>query len=278
MRDNLALVSADVGLDELDRELLLLLSALQVSPPLAAITNLLSPFTLGSAAEVCAAALGRPRPEVTSRLGPSGRLVQIGFVTVTDRGRQLTDKLEIDYRVTELVHLDRLKPGSLLARMLPEARPAELELADFAHLGPDLDVVIRLLRAALERRATGINVLLHGETGTGKSELCRVISKALGARLHMAGVHDGEGRDPSLRERITSLRLGNRVLDRAPALLHFEEMEDLDVPDMNFYGFAGVMPRLSKAFLNDLLEINRVPTFWSTNRIANVDGALPPAF
>ena len=274
VRSNIATIAGEVGLDELDRDLLLFLTAMHVSPALVAVTTLLGPFTLAGAAEVCAAALGRSRPELTTRLATTGRLVQIGFLSVTDRGRQLTDKIEIDPRVLDLVHLDPVKPGALLARLLPESRPAELDLADYAHLGGDVDLVVQLLRAALKRRAAGVNVLLYGETGTGKTELARVIACALGVRLHLAGMHDGEGRDPSLRERIASLRLGNRILDRAPAILLFDEMEDLDGPDMNVYGFMGVVPRLSKAFLNDLLETNRVPTLWCTNRVSQVDPAF----
>ena len=161
--------------------------------------------------------------------------------------------------------------GKLFARMEPNSVAWE----EFEHLGAGRDFVFRLLRGALERREKGVNILLHGKPGTGKTEFCKALSEKLGASLHAVGEEDDDGDEPSRFERLQQLRLGQRLLhDQGNSIILFDEMEDL-LPGVD-NGLFGVSFRRtgSKVHMNRLLENNPVPTLWTTNDISNCDPAL----
>jgi AAA+ superfamily predicted ATPase len=138
--------------------------------------------------------------------------------------------------------------------------------ADFAHVARERDFVLRLLRGAVEGRRSGINILLYGPPGTGKSEFCKTVAAEAGCDLFAVGETDELGDEPTRRDRINALRLAEKLAARRRnAVLLFDEMEDVgDHGD----GWLG-----SKVFFNRVLERNRVPVLWTTNRIDGFDPA-----
>ena len=172
--------------------------------------------------------------------------------------------------------LDRA-PGTgpeMLETLVGKRQTATLAMQDFAHVG-DADFLVRLLRGALDESAAGINILIHGPPGTGKTELARTLADAAGAALHGIGEADDDGEEPNRWERIAALGLSQRLLaGRGGAVLLFDEMEDL-IGDARPSGGDWFARREgSKVFVNRLLESNSVPVIWTTNAIGNVDGAI----
>jgi len=146
---------------------------------------------------------------------------------------------------------------------------------DFEHLGAGRDFAFRLLRGAMDRREKGVNILLHGVPGTGKTEFCKALADRLGASLYAVGEADEDGDEPSRFERLQQLRLGQRLLsDQGNSLILFDEMEDL-FPGLDNGLFGLPMRRAgSKVHINRLLENNTVPTLWTTNDISDCDPAF----
>ncbi|MCZ8186214.1 MAG: AAA family ATPase [Beijerinckiaceae bacterium] len=204
---------------------------------------------------------------------PSSRLMITGLLARERRpfhglGLQLTSRL-----------LPSLEPPlrdleDILAKLLAPVAPAAVEWDDFAHLGAQGDFALKLLDGAMRRLEPGINILLHGAPGTGKTEFCKVLAHRLGARLHAVGEADADGDEPSRIDRIQQLRLGQRLLaSQGRSLVLFDEMEDLFPGLFSRFG----MPRQhlgSKVHLNRLLEGNPVPTLWTTNDIDFCDPAF----
>ncbi len=153
-------------------------------------------------------------------------------------------------------------------------RPANLTLSDFAERAETVDLVRRIVSGALEARAKGINILLHGPPGVGKTELAAVITETAGARLYGVGEVDDYGDEPNRFERVTALKLAQRTLaKRRNAVLLFDEMEDL-IGAAEWSGGRGAgRPSGSKVFVNRMLETNPVPTIWTTNGIETIDPA-----
>ena len=161
-------------------------------------------------------------------------------------------------------------PGiDLYAQLLGDAVEDGLPWDAFAHLGRPAAVAADVLRAALASKEPGIHVLLYGPPGTGKTSFAASLAARIGARLRSVTECDDAGAEPNRRERLSGLKLGQRLAPPGELLL-FDEAEDLflrtDQP-----GHDG--PAASRVFMHRLLEQGAVPVIWTANDI----GALGPA-
>lgn len=166
-------------------------------------------------------------------------------------------------------------PERLIEALAGKRQATALVLDDFPAFDGDVAFLARLLGGALDKRATGVNILFHGPPGVGKTELARALAAATGADLFAVGESDSGGHEPRRDERVAGLLRAQRALQRAGrALLLFDEMEDLigdaspTGPAKRFANRAG-----SKIFVNRMLETNSVPVIWTSNAIDNVDAA-----
>jgi MoxR-like ATPase len=173
-----------------------------------------------------------------------------------------------------------LPPNSGLAdverKLIGTPLRPQLEWSDFDHVAAERDFVTRLLRGAVERQQTGVNILLHGPPGTGKTEFCKTVAARLGLDLFAIGEVDEDGDEPTRDDRIAALRLGERLAARRRnTLLLFDEMEDvLQHGDRNWDGSRWLRRAGSKVYFNRLLEQNRVPVLWTTNNVCEFDPAF----
>ncbi|WP_326522778.1 AAA family ATPase [Sphingomonas sp.] len=200
-------------------------------------------------------------------------VVRLGLADFTTN-RQ--GEIEVAIRWTLERLLDRA-PGTgaaMMEALVGRCQIATLALDDFAHVA-SADFLVRLLGGALGERAPGINILIHGPPGTGKTEFARTLAAAAGAALYAIGEVDEDGEEPGRWERVTALGLAQRLLaGREGNVLLFDEMEDL-IGDARPSGSDWMQGRQgSKVFVNRLIEANPVPVIWTTNAIGNVDAAI----
>lgn len=275
---NLQVVARTLGLSETETAVLLF----AITCPRQDMQKLLDPIScrgLRGPAVLIAAALAEPTDKVEAALDRKSRLVTSGLVELCDNG-DLDDRVQADKRLENLLFAPSLNATMFVDRFLPTAPAPTLATDDFAHLASEIAMARKLLDAALDARTPGINLLLHGPTGTGKSELARLLGRELGVPLLVAGREDSAGESPTARERLTSLLLGNKLLSNSRGLLVFDELEDLfdDNPLARFFGGntdEGPDRRMmSKQWFNLLLETNPVPTIWISNRVYGMDRAF----
>ena len=218
--------------------------------------------------------LGLSANTVCRRFAVDAPLIRSGLVQVEDdqdiscvgRLHRLVSEVDDGVDVREL--------------LLGDTRTSDLEWSDFDHLGQSRDDVENLLRGALDRGARGVNILVHGPPGTGKTEFCRVLARHMGVDLISVGEADERGDEPSRRERLGELRLAQSLLGRDQgAVLLFDEMEDLLLDgafEMSYGGFREHRRRggASKVFMNRLLEETPSPTIWTTNIARSINPAI----
>jgi transitional endoplasmic reticulum ATPase len=260
-----------LALDAFDAAFIALLVAVDRLPRVSALARLWSeqgrdlPALLG---ELAGAAVGDADRAV--RRSAALRLGLAGFYAT----RQGVVEVDIRWPFERLLDRASADRESVIAAIIGPHQPARLALDDFAHVA-DAGFLVRLLRGAAQFGTAGVNILIHGPPGTGKTELARTLATAAGLALHAVGEADDDGSEPNRHERVSALQLAQRMIGRTGgAVLLFDEMEDLigdakPSPGDWFQGRQG-----SKVFINRLLESNAAPVLWTTNAIGNIDSAI----
>jgi SpoVK/Ycf46/Vps4 family AAA+-type ATPase len=209
-----------------------------------------------------------------------GILARLGLVRIDYEGGGLG---ELDDWINVLPGFSRwlaepaLDAAKLLSAYVKAPTQAPRALADFAHIAAAAAVLKPLIEGALRARAQGVNVLLHGATGTGKTALAQALAKDLGVRLLEVSVADNDGDALRRQGRVQALRLVGRLGAIGPgALVLFDEVEDYFFGrqglDASGEAFAAIAP--AKGYTADLMETSPVPTFWITNTIRGIDVAF----
>ncbi|MEE8499431.1 MAG: AAA family ATPase [Kiloniellales bacterium] len=221
-------------------------------------------------AKVVACLLGTSRQSVLAAVLPSASLVRSGLVQVNP---QATDVSGCDGYVEILPALDDQLDRSFACfeefcdAVLGKTLEARLAWQDFAHVAEG-DLIARVLKGALDRGSEGVNILLYGPPGCGKTELCKTLAAKLGLSLIPVGEAAESGLQITPSRRLAGLSLAQRLLRRrSDAVLLFDEMEDL-------LGSPDDRRSASKLFFNRLLENNRVPVLWTCNDVTWFDPAF----
>jgi AAA+ superfamily predicted ATPase len=272
---NLAVLGRALELDDVDLQVLTFVHALQTSDGLQELVMQLGNMTLADCAETLCRAQGLERRQVMAALHRTGRLRASGVIQVDDDLCTMQHKLKLWLPLVDLLTEPALDELALLEHLVPRALPPTLGLDDFVHMRREVDLALGLLRGALEQRARGINILLTGDTGTGKTEQARVLAASLQVCLHQAGQADRSGESPAAPERLSALMAAHSLLGRSRALVLFDEVEDLfrEGQSLSFFARPRSQGLMSKQWFNLLLERNSVPTIWIANDVGIVDDA-----
>jgi len=271
---NTATLARVLGLTETERQVLTLALVMRVVDGLAGLFRELGPAAFSEACRLAAIALGAPEADVRRALRVDGALRETGLLSVE---HELTGifMLSAMSGVAEAMLAGRCSARAIMRMFVREAPATKLAVADFAHAADDVAAIVRLVRGALRRRAHGVNVLLHGAPGTGKTELVRVVAKAVGAALYEVGDANEEG-DPTLgRDRLSECAIAQRTLAWTPrALLVFDELEDAF--RVRREGSLGLTRESSgvKSWTHRLMERAPLPVFWIANEVNHVDPAM----
>ncbi|MGN6058896.1 MAG: AAA family ATPase [Sphingomicrobium sp.] len=174
--------------------------------------------------------------------------------------------VQLAWRFGQLIDEAYVDEDKLVAALVGVRQTAALTRADFVEHGAEFDLLVRLLAGALKARARGVNVLIHGPPGTGKTELARALAAEAGARLFAIGEADSDGDEPTRAERLQALNRAQRLLaEGGDSVLLFDELEDLFTEQV--FSAEGNRRSRSKIFINRLLEQIAVPVIWTSNAL-----------
>ncbi|MRD46768.1 AAA family ATPase [Caenimonas koreensis DSM 17982] len=257
--------------------------------------SILVEFKVNNAPEAYAAIAelaGVSATEVGEALRAGSRLERIGLVenlisehNITD----LADLMKVSEKLPPVLMREYRDQNELMAVFTRPSAKSSLDLGDFSFVQEDAAVLCSLLRNAVSRKEPGVNVLLYGPPGTGKTELAKVVAQAANLELFEVEYADRDGNSLSGRDRYRSLQIAQVFLKgSAQAALLFDEVEDVFPPISS--EAAQLMARADqvvapptgsvsgKAWVNQILETNAVPTIWVTNRIEQIDPAFRRRF
>ena len=154
--------------------------------------------------------------------------------------------------------------------ILGKREKSELSEKDFEHLKHEKNKVVNILSSAAKTKAKGINILLYGGVGTGKTEFSKLIAEDAKLPIYaVATEKEDMYEEADRRDRLVDLYAKQYILSRkGNACILFDEAED--VMNRGFTEFGNA----SKGYFNKLLENVFVPVIWTTNNISNVDPAF----
>ena len=257
--------------------------------------SILVEFKVNNAPEAYAAiaeVAGVNAVEVGEALRAGSRLERIGLVenlisehNITD----LADLMKVSEKLPPVLMRQYRDQSELMAVFTRPSTKSSLTTDDFSFVADDTQVLCALLSNAVARKEAGVNVLLYGPPGTGKTELAKVVAQSAGLELFEVEYADRDGNSLSGRDRYRSLQIAQVFLKgSAQAALLFDEVEDVFPPISS--EAAQLLARAEqvaapsngsvngKAWVNQILESNTVPTIWVTNRIEQIDPAFRRRF
>lgn len=221
--------------------------------------------------------VGLSTEQIRRAVSPQGTLRRSGFIKVSGGG-PLAMNLELLRGSLRCLITTRLKSiDKLFNGILCVAHSPRLTHLDYPHLRPSFDFISSVVKEALKSGRRGVNILLYGPPGTGKTELTRVVAQHASVPLYDVSCVNQDGLPADAHTRLCSASTAQYLLKGRKTLLVFDEVDAIFTDGSAFFGKPTTAEQ-SKAWVNELLQSSRVPTFWVANSIWNMDAAFVRRF
>lgn len=203
------------------------------------------------------------------------QLVRAGIIGKPNLNILLGDELP-EYLFHSLLSQQIETKHQLIAPLLHESKPSQFYLNAFPQVNGQR--ISDYLKSAAALGHNGINILLYGESGTGKTELARTLAKSVNRTLYevrstalvetkTTDAFDSKYPD---KERLRYLSMIDNLLSGdSTSMLLVDECETI---------FEQANYQYSKEHLQRLMEDNHVPCIWITNHIDYLEPSFARRF
>lgn len=160
-------------------------------------------------------------------------------------------------------------PEKVAKVLLGKPEKASLSLKDYSHLEKETKKAINILKSAVESKTKGVNILLYGYCGTGKTQFSKLIANTCKVPIFAVKTENSNGNEAKREDRLADLHSKQQILSSSGnACILFDEAEDIMNRGFSSSGTA------SKGYLNKIIESTPVPIIYTTNNIEDVDPAF----
>jgi len=273
---NIRLMGTSLGLNETEQQVLAFAVVLNNLKWFEQCCDALGALDSNMAQEAVAIALNLDKVAVRNVFNQTGALIASGIMRLQGGNMDLKAKLQVLAIFNDVLFMQHENTDELLHPFFSTSVPSSLSRSDYMHAETEWALIATYLKAAISKGLRGVNILLYGVCGTGKTQLSRAVTYELGLKLCEVSSQDLEGNPLEASQRLGAYLLAQRVLQRTRGqCLLFDEVEDV-FPEspMELFGMRIHGARIhSKSMMNHLLEDNPVPTFWLSNKIDQIDTA-----
>ena len=169
-----------------------------------------------------------------------------------------------DESLPEKLRYKKLTRADILRQYATLATTTELTLENYQRVSQEVDVLLEYLGQTLKQsQQRGVNIFIQGFAGTGKTELAKLVAQTLKVPLYMIAQEDEDDDPIRLTQRLKYLLSAQDMLSGHEAILVMDECEEI----FHQHPFTGLVDgNISKAWINRVLEENKVPTLWISNQ------------
>ncbi len=221
--------------------------------------------------------LNIPINEIIKAFESGSRFSKSSIVTIYKRNTNgFGNKFEVvnDTFADNMFNLDQ-DVDVMFKEVIRGCEAAKLSLDDYAHIQKDIDILVPYMNNAVFSAVTGVNILLYGLPGTGKTELVKTIAEQLHVKLYEISYADADDESIDGRNRLKAYKMAQSLLSSKNSLIMYDEAEDIFESGG---GFFAPQRQKDKAWINRILEINTIPTIWISNNINAIDNAIVRRF
>lgn len=274
---NIAKLANLISLNTVEQDILRMTVYLKYYDVLTESSRTLGELTIEQIYKVLSVILSTPKEVIREALMPRSRLNRSGIVSIDryNNSSSLSNKIEVASNgfVEKMMSCDEEDIEAIIKDSVRRCSPGTLTLDSYNHLDAEVSTMLGYLNKAFEHNIPGVNILLYGQPGTGKTELVKTLATHMGIELFEVSFADDDDDPISGNSRLKAYRTAQTLLKNKTAMLMFDEIEDVFKDDDNSH-FGRRKSSNTKAWMNRILENNSIPAIWITNKVYIIDNAF----
>ena len=272
LEHNLNLLQENLGLNSTERDILRFVAIMYNYEVISNACSLLGDLNNIQATKAISKILNLRFGDVQKAFRKDGIFAKTSIIKLENNVHNLKYKIDVinnNFMCDLFVKCESM--DEIFESAIKPCSKTNLTTKNYPHIKEDVKILLSFLKNAVSKKQKGVNVLLYGSAGTGKTELSKVIASELNLKLYEVAYDDEYGYATEDR-RLRSYCLAQNVLSAGSNLLMYDEAEDI------FNTNNDEKRQYGKAFINRSLETNEVPTIWITNNILDMDEAVVRRF